>query len=85
MTPDIIIETGKKPIAKADIANIHLLLFIKSNSIPWASIMLFEINNPKPVPLNDFEVNFVNNRGIISVLKWRYKKRTNRYSKTNSD
>jgi hypothetical protein len=30
---------------------------------PWASIMLFEINKPNHVPLDDFEVNFSNNLG----------------------
>jgi hypothetical protein len=28
--------------------------------------MLFEINNPNPVPLSDFVANFVNNLGNIS-------------------
>jgi hypothetical protein len=28
--------------------------------------MLLEINNPKPVPLYDFEANFLNNLGNIS-------------------
>jgi hypothetical protein len=28
--------------------------------------ILLEIYRPKPVPLKDFELNFVNNRGIIS-------------------
>ena len=27
---------------------------------PWVSIMLFEINKPSPVPLEDFETNFSN-------------------------
>ena len=28
--------------------------------------MLLQINNPKPVPLNDFDTNFSNNLGNIS-------------------
>jgi hypothetical protein len=32
----------------------------------WASIMLFEINKPSPVPLCDFEVNFSNSFGNMS-------------------
>jgi len=33
---------------------------------PWASIMLFEINNPNPVPSKDFVANFENSLGKIS-------------------
>jgi hypothetical protein len=33
---------------------------------PWASTILFEIYNPKPVPLKDFVANFVNSLGNIS-------------------
>ena len=33
---------------------------------PWASTILFEINNPNPVPWNDFEANLVNSLGIMS-------------------
>ena len=34
--------------------------------LPWASIMLFEINKPNPVPLSDFVANFVNRLDSIS-------------------
>jgi len=34
---------------------------------PWASTMLFEMNNPNPVPVCDLETNFVKSWGIISL------------------
>jgi hypothetical protein len=43
-----------------------MLLFSAQILPPWASTMLFEINNPKPVPESDFVANFVNNLGNIS-------------------
>jgi hypothetical protein len=33
---------------------------------PWALIILFEINNPNPVPSKDFVANFENSLGKIS-------------------
>src|SRR5215217_8328317 len=35
---------------------------------PWASTMLFEMNNPNPVPVCDLETNFVKSWGIISTI-----------------
>src|SRR5919108_5370539 len=34
---------------------------------PCASTMLFEMNNPNPVPVSDLETNFVKSRGNISL------------------
>ena len=33
---------------------------------PWASMMLFDMNRPRPVPTKDFEANFEKSLGIIS-------------------
>src|SRR5919198_4444991 len=51
---------------KLKVAPFPSILFSAHILPPWASIILLEINNPNPVPVEDFEVNFVNNRGIIS-------------------
>jgi hypothetical protein len=44
------------------------LLFFAQILPPWASTILFEIYNPKPVPSEDFVANFSNSLGNISEL-----------------
>jgi hypothetical protein len=49
-----------------NVAPFPLALFSANILPPLASIMLFEINNPKPVPLSDVVANFENKRGKMS-------------------
>jgi hypothetical protein len=51
---------------KPNVAPIPSELFLAHILLPCASIILFEINKPKPVPEEDFVANFVNSLGSIS-------------------
>jgi hypothetical protein len=55
-----------KGILKLKVAPLPSLLFSAHILPPCASTILFEINNPKPVPVSDFVANFENSLGDIS-------------------
>ena len=51
-----------------NVAPLPSLLFSAHILPPWASIILFDMNNPKPVPpAYDLVVNFVNTSTVITV------------------
>ncbi len=52
--------------ANANVTPLPSALFCTQIFPPWASIILFDMNKPKPVPVTDFVANFANNLGIIS-------------------
>src|SRR5919202_1633722 len=57
-------NTGK---LNENVAPLSSLLFSAHILPPCASTILFDMNNPKPVPpISDFEANFVNNFGSMS-------------------
>jgi hypothetical protein len=52
---------------KLKVAPLSRRLFSAHILPPWASIMLLQMNNPKPVPpTSDFVTNFENNLGKTS-------------------
>ena len=55
-------QIGKVNVNVAPLAS---ELFFAHILPPWASIILFEINIPNPVPVCDFVANFVNSLGNI--------------------
>ena len=52
---------------KLNVAPFPSVLFSAHILPPWASTILLEIYNPRPVPEKDFEANFENSFGIISA------------------
>ena len=55
-------------ILNENLAPMPSLLFSAHILPPWASMILLEINNPKPVSSFDFETNIEHNLGNISDL-----------------
>src|SRR5215211_1245850 len=57
---------ASKGILKVNVAPLLSLLFLAQILPPCASIMLLDMNNPRPVPVWDLLVNFVKSLDTIS-------------------